>query len=224
MQAHVLVHLFLYHYIGSLSHCLSSYCHCRGKAKAPSPPVEAEDCLDVGGVPLIQELEDPTAPGHRYQNAQFGYTGESVNVRPYAIALHSFVPQFENELAFSDGDMVFLTRKVDADWVHGEFEGQSGIFPSSYVNIVVDVSPKSHLEDLEFLSLDASLCSTAPESAALGQLAPNSLPSLQAGDTYRVAHSFTAETPTDVSLTAGELVVIICHTEENWTRYRIPTH
>ena len=79
----------------------------RGKAKAPSPPAEKED------------EEEETAPkdcsngGHRYQNAQFGYTGETVKVRPYALAIHSFVPQFDNELALSDGDVVYLTRHVD---------------------------------------------------------------------------------------------------------------
>ena len=88
----------------------------RGKAKAPSPPAEKED------------EEEETTPkecsngGHRYQNAQFGYTGETVKVRPYALAIHSFVPQFDNELALSDGDVVYLTRHVEHDHHHHHYK------------------------------------------------------------------------------------------------------
>ena len=178
----------------------------RGKAKAPSPPAEKEegeeetgDCSNSSG-------------GHRYQNAQFGYNDEKVKVRPYAIALHSFVPQFDNELGFSVGDVVYLTRQVDADWMQGELStGETGIFPKSYVNVIVDVSPKGSLGDLEFLSLDlgSSVQSSTTRTGFLEQ-----------GAIYKVAFSFTAETATDVSLAAGDEVTILSHTEENWANVR----
>jgi hypothetical protein len=151
------------------------------------------------------EAED----GHRYQNAQFGgYNGENVNVRPYALAVHTFVPQFDNELGFSEGDMVFLTRQVDGDWMQGETDGQTGIFPKSYVNIVVDVSPRGSigcLADLELLSLEPS----QPTAGILQQ-----------GSVYRVAFSFEAEVATDLSLAAGEEVTVLEHSEPNWALVR----
>ena len=172
----------------------------RGKAKAPSPPAEKEE----------EEGTGDCSSGHRYQNAQFGYNDEKVKVRPYAIALHSFVPQFDNELGFSDGDVVYLTRQVDADWMEGELStGETGIFPKSYVNVIVDVSPKGSLGDLEFLSLDLG---SGVSSTRTGFL--------EAGAIYKVAFSFTAETATDVSLVAGEEVTILSHTEENWANVK----
>ena len=172
----------------------------RGKAKAPSPPVEREE-------EPVETSSSAAAAGHRYQNAQFGYNGENVNVRPYAIAVHTFVPQFDNELGFREGDMVFLTRHVEADWLEGEADGHTGIFPKSYINIVVDVSPKSSLEDLEFLSLE--LNTTTTTSAFL-----------QPGAMHQVAFTFSAEAETDLSVTAGEEVVVVLHTEENWALVR----
>ena len=174
----------------------------RGKAKAPSPPAEKEE----------DEATADCSGGHRYQNAQFGYNDEKVKVRPYAIALHTFVPQFDNELGFSDGDVVYLTRQVDADWIQGELNtGETGIFPKSYVNVIVDVSPKGSLGDLEFLSLDLG---SGVSSTRTGFL--------EHGAVYKVAFSFTAETATDVSLVAGEEVTILSHTEENWANVRTP--
>ena len=175
----------------------------RGKAKAPSPPAEKED----------EEAAGDCSSDHRYQNSQFGYNGEKVKVRPYAIALHSFVPQFDNELGFSDGDVVYLTSNVDADWMQGELStGENGIFPKSYVNVIVDVSSKSSLGDLEFLSLDLGSGIPSSSSTRTGFL--------EQGAIYKVAFSFTAETATDVSLAAGDEVTILNHTEENWAFVR----
>ena len=192
----------------------------RGKAKAPSPPAEKEDEEEETA------SKDCSNGGHRYQNAQFGYTGEAVKVRPYALAIHSFVPQFDNELALSDGDVVYLTRHVehdhhhhhyelirhvDADWMEGELStGETGIFPKSYVNVIVDVSPRGSLADLEFLSLDLGSKVSSTSQAGF----------LEQGAVYKVAFSFSAETATDVSLVAGEEVTILSHTEENWAHVR----
>ena len=140
---------------------------------------------------------------HRYQNAQFGYNGQSVDVRPYVISVYNFIPQFENELGFNEGDMVFLLRHVDNDWSEGEMDGQRGIFPKSYVNIIVDCSHKQELGDLEFLSFEQ------PESQQTGLY-------LQPSAYYRVAFGFNAETESDLSLSEGEIVKIISQNDEHW--------
>ena len=140
---------------------------------------------------------------HRYQNAQFGYSGQNVDVRPYAMSVYNFVPQYENELGFNEGDMIFLLRHVDDDWSEGEMDGQRGIFPKSYVNIIVDCSHKQELGDLEFLSFEQ------PESQQTGLY-------LQPSAYYRVAFSFTAETESDLSLSEGDIVKIISQNDEHW--------
>jgi len=139
----------------------------------------------------------------RYQNAEFGYVGQSVDVRPYAISDHTFVPQYENELGFSEGDMIFLMRHVDADWIEGEMDGQQGIFPKSYVDIIVDCTHNQEISNMEFLSFEQ------PETKPIG---PFLLPS----SFYRVAFQFNAETESDLSLSEGEVVKILSQNDENW--------
>ena len=88
--------------------------------------------------------------------------------------------------------------------------GETGIFPKSYVNVIVDVSPRGSLADLEFLSLDLGSKVSSTSQAGF----------LEQGAVYKVAFSFSAETATDVSLVAGEEVTILSHTEENWAQVR----
>jgi len=37
----------------------------------------------------------------------------------------TFVAQFENELSLNEGDMVYLKRYVDCEWLEGEIDGEN---------------------------------------------------------------------------------------------------
>ncbi|VIO87402.1 Uncharacterized protein BM_BM6571 [Brugia malayi] len=50
-------------------------------------------------------------------------------------ALHSFRAVSPKELSFNRGDVIRVYRIIDINWMEGELNGQSGIFPSSYVQI-----------------------------------------------------------------------------------------
>ncbi|XP_041795032.1 endophilin-A3b [Chelmon rostratus] len=57
--------------------------------------------------------------------------------QPCCRAVYSFHPNHEGELDFSEGDIIFLTNQVDANWYKGTLAGQSGLFPISYVEVLV---------------------------------------------------------------------------------------
>jgi hypothetical protein len=38
--------------------------------------------------------------------------------------------------------MIKLRQYVDSEWLSGEFDGKKGIFPISYVQIIVDLPPE----------------------------------------------------------------------------------
>ena len=62
---------------------------------------------------------------YRYQTITFenlGYSGANVDVRPYGIAKYPFVAEFDNELSLNEGDMLYLTRYVDKEWMEAEFD------------------------------------------------------------------------------------------------------
>ncbi|GAA6229222.1 endophilin-A3-like [Lates japonicus] len=57
--------------------------------------------------------------------------------QPCCRALYSFHPNHEGELGFIEGDVVVLARQVDANWYEGSLGGRSGLFPVSYVDVLV---------------------------------------------------------------------------------------
>ena len=62
---------------------------------------------------------------------------------PYCIALYDYVPQCAGDLAFKEGDRIKILRKVDSNWIEGEFFGSNGIFPSNFVRIEQDLPTSS---------------------------------------------------------------------------------
>ncbi|KAK5866760.1 hypothetical protein PBY51_011310 [Eleginops maclovinus] len=57
--------------------------------------------------------------------------------QPCCRALYSFRPGYHGELSFSAGDVLLLTNQVDANWYEGSLGSQSGLFPVSYVDVLV---------------------------------------------------------------------------------------
>ncbi|XP_071317079.1 endophilin-A3b isoform X2 [Trachinotus anak] len=57
--------------------------------------------------------------------------------QPCCRAMYSFHPNHEGELGFSEGDIIVLTCQVDANWYEGSLGGRSGLFPVSYVDVLV---------------------------------------------------------------------------------------
>lgn len=62
---------------------------------------------------------------------------EQVLDQPCCRAMYSFHSDREGELDFSEGDVIVLTNQVDANWYEGTLGGQSGLFPISYVDVMV---------------------------------------------------------------------------------------
>ncbi|KAM9352537.1 endophilin-A3b [Symphorus nematophorus] len=57
--------------------------------------------------------------------------------QPCCRAMYSFHPNRDGELDFSEGDTIILTKQVDTNWYEGSLGGQSGLFPVSYVDVLV---------------------------------------------------------------------------------------
>lgn len=125
----------------------------------------------------------------------------SVDVKPYAITLYPFNAQFPNELSFGVGEVVHLTRHIDSEWMEGMIDTTKGIFPSSYVNIIVD-------------------CAETKENQAEPEVMPAKKDALEPGAAVKVSFTFDAQMDGDLSVHEGEIVTVMEMANEDWVNVR----
>lgn len=70
------------------------------------------------------------------------YDGSKATVRRshegQARAKFNFIAQTHLELSLAKGELVVITRRVDDNWFEGRIGGRKGIFPVSYVEVLID--------------------------------------------------------------------------------------
>uniref|UniRef100_A0A8D0LA32 SH3 domain containing 19 n=1 Tax=Sphenodon punctatus TaxID=8508 RepID=A0A8D0LA32_SPHPU len=60
----------------------------------------------------------------------------SSGIKGKAKALYDFHSESEDELSFRAGDIITELESVDEDWISGELQGKSGIFPKNFVQVL----------------------------------------------------------------------------------------
>ncbi|XP_046745325.1 dynamin-binding protein-like [Diprion similis] len=129
-------------------------------------------------------------------------------VDPYAITLYPFNAQFPNELSFTAGEVVRLIKHKDSEWAEGSIDNVKGIFPVSYVNIIVDCpnsvepSPSKSAEDEE-AAVELEAASKAGDS-------------LVPGVVVKVEYKFEAQMDGDLSVNEGDFVTVVEMANCDW--------
>ena len=123
-----------------------------------------------------------------------------LDVVPYGITLYPFYAQFDNELSFHEGEIVTLCRHIDKDWIEGKIDGKKGIFPKSYVNILVDCDAYSNFGE------------SSKHDEIETELAPNLF--------AKVLYNFDAQMTGDLTVHKDEVVWIVSKTNEDWCEVR----
>ncbi|EFN64992.1 Dynamin-binding protein [Camponotus floridanus] len=123
------------------------------------------------------------------------------DIKPYAITLYPFNAQFPNELSFGVGEVVHLTRHIDSEWIEGMIDTTKGIFPSSYVNIIVD-------------------CAEIKQNQVQSEVMPAKKDALEPGVTVRVLFTFDAQMDGDLSVHEDEIVTVVEMANEDWVNVK----
>lgn len=139
-----------------------------------------------------------------YDNNKYGYDCINSGITSYGYALYPFQAEYANELSLKGGEIVNLIRHVDNNWIEGEIDGKTGIFPTSFINIIVDCS-KADMKECE-------------SNNSSNELDVNVFPP----DTYgRVICDFQPQMEGDVRLKEGDTVTLIRKINSDW--YEVET-
>lgn len=68
--------------------------------------------------------------------------GSELTMGPRCLAIYDFEGENDKELTFSAGEVIALKSRENDEWFRGSLNGQSGIFPASYVEIIEDLCTK----------------------------------------------------------------------------------
>lgn len=135
-----------------------------------------------------------------------------LDVVPYGITLYPFFAQFDNELSFHEGEIVTLCRHIDKEWIEGKIDGKKGIFPKSYVNILVDC------EDYSSAAGDASRNSNELQQFAHRYMDTET--ELTPDVFAKVLYTFDAQMNGDLSVHKDEVVWVVSKVNEDWCEVR----
>ncbi|XP_018524452.1 vinexin isoform X2 [Lates calcarifer] len=112
-----------------------------------------------------------------------------------ARAKFNFQAQSPKELTLHKGDIVYIHRQVDANWFEGEHHGRAGIFPTSYVEILLPTEKPTPIKSPTLQVLDYG------EAVAL--------------------YNFNADLPVELSFRKGEVISITRRVDDKWLEGRI---
>ena len=158
------------------------------------------------------------------------YTTESfrsydAEVTPYGKTLFPFIAENPNELTFFDNEIVVLIRYVDDQWMEGEINGQRGIFPINYIDIIVDCARGSEPQNGTTSAAPPLTLLPAPVGPGPGA-GPLDTPGGQYPEEYgedvygRVLFDFTAESDRDLDMVEGDTVTVLRKLNEHWFEAR----
>ncbi len=105
-------------------------------------------------------------------------------------------PQNHRELGFKKGDIIYVRRQVDANWLEGERNATLGIFPVSYVEVI----PEAEVGSLRTNRRAVYSAATAGASS--------SMHSGQQEGQAKVKFNFHAQTPMELSLVKGRVLKV----------------
>ncbi|XP_017587875.1 PREDICTED: vinexin [Corvus brachyrhynchos] len=95
-----------------------------GLASNRSHAAPGRDTLRPGTLPSLSDLGDPVEAVKREEKKMKA-----------ARLKFDFQAESPKELTLHKGDIVYIHKEVDRNWLEGEHHGRVGIFPSNYVEV-----------------------------------------------------------------------------------------
>ncbi|NXT03003.1 SH319 protein, partial [Jacana jacana] len=113
---------------------------------------------------------------------------------PHAVVLHDFTAEHADDLDLHSGDIVCLLEKIDTEWYRGKCGNCTGIFPASFVKVVIDVPEEGNRKK----PLCSSQCINGPRCVA--------------------RFEYIGDQKDELSFSEGETIVLKEYVNEEWAK------
>lgn len=155
-----------------------------GLASDRSRAAPGRDTLRPGTLPSLSDMGDPAEAVRREEKKMKA-----------ARLKFDFQAESPKELTLQKGDIVYIHKEVDRNWLEGEHHGRVGIFPSNYVEIL-------------------------PPTEVPKPIKAPTIQVLEYGEALAL-YNFRGELPVELSFRKGERVCLVRRVDENWYEGRI---
>ncbi|KAF1613085.1 SH3 domain-containing protein 19, partial [Eudyptes chrysolophus] len=113
---------------------------------------------------------------------------------PHAVVLHDFPAEHADDLDLHSGDTVCLLEKIDTEWYRGKCGNRTGIFPASFVKVVIDVPEESNRKKIPC----SSQCIKGPRCVA--------------------RFEYIGDQKDELSFSEGETIILKEYVNEEWAK------
>ncbi|KAK1889692.1 SH3 domain containing protein 19 [Dissostichus eleginoides] len=127
---------------------------------------------------------------------------------PRCVALFDYEGEEEDELTFSQGDVIALLELIGQDWGRGQIHGRIGIFPLNFAEVVEPPEEKP-------TTTESTVTGTAPETS----LDPDAQTAVE--EWVEALFDFPGQTAEDLSFQQGALILVMEHIDADWRRGKL---
>ncbi|KAI9524391.1 hypothetical protein NQZ68_018074 [Dissostichus eleginoides] len=129
---------------------------------------------------------------------------------PRCVALFDYEGEEEDELTFSQGDVIALLELIGQDWGRGQIHGRIGIFPLNFAEVVEPPEEKPTTTESTVTGSTA-----APETS----LDPDAQTAVE--EWVEALFDFPGQTAEDLSFQQGALILVMEHIDADWRRGKL---
>ncbi|XP_046406678.1 uncharacterized protein LOC124171536 isoform X2 [Ischnura elegans] len=173
----------------------------------PPPPSSLLDEWDGGG----EGEEPPDLPPRPWKSEQETLSSFTASdskrsrEQPHGVALFDYPATHPDDLAFQTGDVIMLIRKINDEWYQGQREngGPPGMFPSTFIRLVVDLPSDSNVDS----ALES--WNDSGETSASSNLCKEDR-------MVKALYTFKPEAPEDLEFEEGETIEVTAQLDCEW--------
>ncbi|KFQ12126.1 SH3 domain-containing protein 19 [Leptosomus discolor] len=118
----------------------------------------------------------------------------SATSAPHAVVLHDFSAEHADDLDLHSGDTVCLLEKIDTEWYRGKCGNRTGIFPATFVKVVIDVPEEGNRKKVPC----SSRCIKGPRCVA--------------------RFEYIGDQKDELSFSEGETIILKEYVNEEWAK------